>query len=104
MRSRETREEVSRPINLCISNSNALEFGKTHRFIVHLGVTVRSKRSTVTMKRSTMDRFENIVAVGSQSTVWMCSDEMRYKTSLISAVRSRSDALDDPRVMKSRPL
>ena len=80
MRSRETGGEVSRQINFLISNSNALEHRRTSCFIVHLGVTIRSKRSTVTMKRSTMDHFENIVIVGSRSTVWMHSDEMRYKT------------------------
>ena len=80
MRSRETRGEVSRQINFLISNSNALEHRRTSCFIVHLGITVRSKRSTVTMKWYTMDHFKNIVAVGSRSMVSMRSDEMCYKT------------------------
>ena len=65
MRSRETRGEVSRQSNFLTSNSNALEHRRTSCFIVHLGVTVRSKRSMVTMERSMMDRFKNIVAIGS---------------------------------------
>ena len=51
------RGEVSRQINFLISNSNALEFGRTPHFIHILGVTVRSKRSTVAMERSIVDRF-----------------------------------------------
>ena len=35
-----------------------------HRFIGQNFVTVRSFRSTVTMERSIVDRFENIVVVG----------------------------------------
>ena len=60
-----------RLINFLISNSNALDYQRTCLFIVHLGITVQSKLSTVAMKRSTMDRFENIMAVRSRWTVWM---------------------------------
>ena len=74
------RGEVSRKINFLISNSNALQFGRTLCFIGHLGVTVRSKRSTVTMKRSTVDRFRNVAIVGSEMEGLDESFEMRYKT------------------------
>ena len=40
-----------------ISNSNALQIGRTCLFIGYLGVTVRLKQSTVKMERSIMDRF-----------------------------------------------
>ena len=38
------------------SNSDAYKCRRTSCFIGHLGVTVRSKRSTVTMERSIVDR------------------------------------------------
>ena len=79
MGSREMRGEVSRQINLLISNSNALQFGRTLCFIGHLGVTVRSKRSTITMKWSTVDRFRNFTIVGSEMEGPDASFEMRYK-------------------------
>ena len=40
MRSREMRGEVSRQINFFDFHSNALELGRTNRFIGFLGVTV----------------------------------------------------------------
>ena len=40
----------------------------------------RSKRSTVTMEQSTVDRFENIMAVGSRWTVRMKRLRCVYKT------------------------
>ena len=94
---REKRERrcLNRSIAL-ISNSNALQIGRTSCFIGHLGVIVRSKRSTVTMKRSTVDRFKNIVADRSRSTIWMRSDEMRYKMHVISLLGSRFDGPDSP--------
>ena len=60
------RGEVSRQINLFDFHSNGLNIGRTPPFIHILGVTIRSKRSTVTMKRSMMDRCKNIMAVGSR--------------------------------------
>ena len=80
MRSRETRGEVSRQINLLISNSNALESGRTLSFIVHLGVTVRSKRSTVMMERSIVDRLEYIASVESLMEGPDDPLDMRFKT------------------------
>ena len=71
MRSREMRGVVSRQINLFDFHSNALELGRTDRFIGVLGVTVQSKRSTVTMERSILDRFKHVVAIRSRRTVWM---------------------------------
>ena len=88
MRSRETRGRcLDRSIRL-ISNSNRLNIGGTPHFIHILGVTVRSKRSTVTMKRPTMDRFKNIVAVGSWMERLDAIVEMRYKTRLIAPLGS----------------
>ena len=57
MRSRETRGEVSRQINLVDFQLECLEHQRTCPFIVHLGVTVRSKRSTVMMERFIVDHF-----------------------------------------------
>ena len=94
---REIREErcLIRSIGL-ISNSNAYKSEEHALFIHFLGVTVRSKRSTVTLKRSIVDRFSYIAAVGS----WMeRPDEafdMRYKTHLIVPVGLRSDDQDAP--------
>ena len=98
------RGEVSRQINLLISNSNALEFGRTHRFIVHLGVTVRSKRSTVTMKRSIVDRLEYIASVGSPMEGPGGPFEMRFKTLCIAPLRSLSDGRDELPTVSSQPL
>ena len=57
--SREMRErEVSRQSILLKSHSDALERRRTSLYIWLLIVTVRSKRSTVTMKRSIVDRFD----------------------------------------------
>ena len=67
---------LNRSIGL-ISNSNAFKWEEHALFIHFLGVTVRSKRSMVTMERSIMDRFEHIVVVVS---VMKRSDEMHYKT------------------------
>ena len=64
MGSRETRGEVAKQINCFDFQLECLEHQRTPLFIHILGVTVRSKRSTVTMKRSTVDRFENVAAVG----------------------------------------
>ena len=78
---RETRGEercLNRLIAL-ISNSNALEHRRTPLFIHILGVTVRSKRSTVTMKRSIVDRFENIAAVRSSMEGLDDLVDKRYK-------------------------
>ena len=104
MRSRETRGEVSRQINLLISYSNALQFGRTDRFIVHLGVTVRSKRWTVTMKRSIVDRFEYIASVGSPMEGLDGPFEMRFKTLCIAPLRLRSGSRDEFPTVSSRPL
>ena len=98
------RGEVSRQINLLISNLNALEFGRTHRFIVDLGVTVRSKRSTLTMKRSILDRFEYVVSVGSPMEGPDDSFEMRFKTLCIAPLRSRSSGRDELPTVSSQPL
>ena len=77
-----------------ISNSNALQIGRTCLFIGHLGVTVRSKQSTVMMERSTVDRFKNIVAVGSRWTVRMKRLRCVYKTPWIAPLGSWSDGRD----------
>ena len=92
---RETQEGrcLNRSIAL-ISNSTALQIRRTCLFIGHLGVTVRSKRSTVMMERSTVDRFKNIVAVGSWWTVWMKRLRCVYKMPRIAPLGSRSDGCD----------
>ena len=77
---REIREGrcLNRSIGL-ISNSNALKIGRTCLFIGYLGVTVWSKRSTVMMKRSIMDCFEHIAAVGSSMEGPDETVDKRYK-------------------------
>ena len=77
-----------------ISNSNGLNIETTDRFIGFLGVTVRSKWSTVTMERSIMDRFKKVVAVSSRWTVQMRSNEMRYKTPWFAPLGSWLDGRD----------
>ena len=79
MRSRETRE-VSRQINFLIFNSNALEHRRISCFIVHLDITVQLKRSTVTMERSIVDRFECMTSVGSLMEGLEDLLDMRFKT------------------------
>ena len=66
MESRDSRKEVSKHINLVDFKLECLEHRRTTLFIQILGVTVRSKRSTVTMERSIVDHFENVAAVGSE--------------------------------------
>ena len=77
---REIREGrcLNRSIGL-ISNSNALQIGGTPLFIGHFGVTVRSKRSTITMKRSIVDRVDYVAAVGSLMEHMDEAFDMRYK-------------------------
>ena len=58
-----SRKEVSKQINLLISNSNAYKSEEHALFIGYLGVTVRSRRSMVTMERSIVDHFKNVTAV-----------------------------------------
>ena len=94
---------LNRSIRL-ISNSNALQIEGTSLFIGYLGATVQSKRSTVTMKRSIVDHFDYVVAVGSLMERLDEAVEMRYKTHLIAAVGSQSDASDASRAMRSQPL
>ena len=48
-----------------ISNSNDLQIERTCLFVGYLGITVRSKRSTVMMKRSIVDHFKHIATVES---------------------------------------
>ena len=64
---REIREGrcLNRSIGL-ISNSNAYKSEEHALFIGYLGIIVPSKRSTVTMERSIVDRFKNVAAVGSE--------------------------------------
>ena len=101
----EKREGRCLDKSIClISNSNALERRKTLSFIVHLGVPVRSKRSTVTMKRSIVDRFEKVAAVRSGWTVWMIRADDRYKTRPFATVGSWSDDHDAPRKIESGSL
>ena len=95
---------MSRQINLLISNSNGLNIGGTPHFIQILGVTVRLKRSTVTMKQSTMDHFENIVAVGSWMEHLDAIVEMSYKTRLIAPLGSRLGGRDALLAVSSLPL
>ena len=102
---RETREGrcLNRSIGL-ISISNALEIRRTYLFIQVLGGTVRSKRSTVTMKRSIVNCFDYIAAVGSLMKRSDEAVEMRYKTHSIAPLESRSDGLDASRAIRSQPL
>ena len=95
--SREMRGEVSRQLE-------CLELWRTHHFIGFLGVTVWSKRSTVRMERSIVDRFEKVVAVRSRWTVHMRSDEMHYKTPWFVSLGSRSDSRDALLEIKLWPL
>ena len=101
----ETREGgcLNRSIAL-ISNSNDLQIGGTPRFIGIFGITVRSKRSTVTMKRSTVDCFGNIAIVGSEMEGLDASFEMRYKTHWIAPLGSRSGGRDALLAVSSEPL
>ena len=69
---------LNRSIRL-ISNSNTLQIGRTCLFIRYLGVTIRSKRSAVTMKRSIVDRFKHIAAVGSSMEGPDETVDKRYK-------------------------
>ena len=102
--SRETGKEGVLTVNLIDSCLDVLERRRTCVYIGRKIVTVRSFRSTVTMKRSTMDRFENIVAVRSRWTVQIFSSERRYKTPLISSLRSQSNGRDLIHAERSQPL
>ena len=73
-------QEVSKHINCFDFQLEFLEHRRTPLFIHILGVTVQSKRSTVMMKRSTVDRFEHIVAVGSSMEGPDDALDLRYKT------------------------
>ena len=64
MESRETRGMVSRQFNLIQIQLEYLQMSKNKPFIAILGVTARSFRSTVTMKRSIVDRFNKVAIVG----------------------------------------
>ena len=77
---RETRGEVSRQINCFDFQLECLEYRRACLFIIYLGVTVRSKRSTVTMERSIMDRFKYITSVGSLMEGPDDPFYMRFKT------------------------
>ena len=57
MESREMSGIVSRQFNLIEIQLEYIQRRRTLRFIAFLGVTVRSFRSTVMMKRSIVDRF-----------------------------------------------
>ena len=57
MESRDSRREVSKQINLLDFKLECLEDRRTPLFIQILGVTVRSKRSMVTMERSIVEPF-----------------------------------------------
>ena len=59
-----------------------LEHRRTCLFIVHLGVTVRSKRLTVTMERSILDHFDYIKSVGSLMEGPDDPFDMHFKTPL----------------------
>ena len=102
---RKTREGrcLNRSIGL-ISNSNALQIGGTSLFLGYLGVTVRSKRSTVTMKRSIMDRFDYVAVVGSLMESPDEAVEMHFKTHSITPLESRSDSRDVSCAIKSKLL
>ena len=63
-----------------IFNSNALQIGITCLFIGYLGVTVRSKRSTVTMKRSIVNRFDYVAAIRSLMERLDEAVDIHYKT------------------------
>ena len=65
MGSRDSRGEASKQINCFDFPLECLEHRRTPLFIQLLGVTIRLKRSTITMERSIVDHFENIAAVGS---------------------------------------
>ena len=73
MESREMSGMVSRQFNLIEIQLEYIQRRRTSLFKGNLGVTVRSFRSTVTMKRPRWTVSENIMAVGSGSTVWMIS-------------------------------
>ena len=75
-----SRREVSKHINFLDFKLECLEHRRTPLFIQILGVTVRSKQSTVTMKRSIVDHFENVAAVRSLMERPDEALDMRYKT------------------------
>ena len=79
---RETRGEVSRQIDCFDFQLECLEHRRTCLFIVHLGVTVGSKQSTVTMERSIVDPFEYIASVRSLMEGADDPFDMRFKTPL----------------------
>ena len=56
------------------------------------------------MKRSIVDRFDYVAAVGSLMERLDEAVEMCYKTHLIAVVGSQSDASDASRAMRSQPL
>ena len=104
MESRETRERVSRQLNWIEISTLMLTNVEEQSLIGLLIVIVRSKRSTVKMKRSTMDCFKNVVIVGSEMKGPDASLEMRYNNASISLLGSRSDGPDAPRAVQSGPL
>ena len=65
MESRETSGMVSRQFNLIEIQLEYIQRQRTSLFKGNLGVIVRSSRSMVTMKRSIVNRFDQVVAVGS---------------------------------------
>ena len=92
---REKREGRCLDISIAlISNLNDLQIERTPCFIGHLGITIQSKRSTVTMERSIVDRFKNFVIVGSRWTVQMKRLRCVYKMPSIASLESRSDGPD----------
>ena len=102
---REIREGrcLNRSIGL-ISNSNAYKSEEHALFRGYLGVTIRSKQSTVTMERSIVTASKMSRPLDMRWRVQMKSFDKRYKNALNCAVGSRSDDRDAPRAIKSRPL
>ena len=94
MESRDSRRWVSKQINLDWFQLGCLQTWRTHRFIGKNFVTVRSKRSTVTINGPWWTVFGNIVIVG----LWMEGSDApvdrRYKNAWIPFVGSRSNGPD----------
>ena len=99
-RTREKQErEVSRQSILLNSHSDAYKTWRTSLFIGGLIVTVRSKRSTVTINGSRWTVFQNVAIVGLKmdgtDTPWFC---------VLKRIRSRSLDHDRAVQMRSAPF
>ena len=102
--SRETCKDGVLTVNLIDSCLDVLERRRTCPFIGRKFITVRSKRSTVTITVHDGPFSENVAIVGSRMEGPYLSRDVRYKNAPFSPLGSRSDGLDALRQIASRPL